>query len=1062
MSQAFDPIPSPPGIPFVGNIHDIENEVPLRSVHLLAQKYGPIFQLNILGTTMVWCNTHELLDEICDEKRFHKLVAGPLHQIRNGAGDGLFTAMHGEKSWALAHKLLMPAFGPVMIRNMFADMLDIGSQLILKWERHGPNYVINPTDDFTRLAFDTIALCIMNYRFNSFYMEELHPFIRAMSQFLTESGTRSRRPRVVRALMKGTNAQYEADIQTMMDTCNEIVHERKTHPIEKNDLLNIMLNGRDPKTGEGLTEENIKFQIITFLIAGHETTSGLLSFSMYYLLKNPHAYAKVKAEVDSVLGKVPITQEQVSQLPYIVAVMRETLRLTPSATGFTLTPFEDEVIGTKGGKRYQIKKGTAVIASLYDIHRDPAVWGEDVEEYKPERMLDGAFEKLPKNAWKPFGNGARACIGRPFAWNEAIIALACLFQKFDFRMQDPSYTLEIQQSVTIKPKNFRIYAIPRADTPTFHLTPSLINAAWHSGSAPAQVQAEAKSVASTSGEKRLYCYFGGNTGSCESFAQRIASEAPAKGFRAIIDSLDSVVGRIPTDGPVIIITASFEGLPADNAALFVEWLKGLKGKELEGVNYALFGCGNTEWVQTYQAIPKLCDSLLRERGAKALLERGEANAALNEFIDQFDAWEASLWKELTKVYSLTEQKKDVGITVETIAADRPTILRQTDAVLGQVIENRVLTKPGIGIKRHIEFALPAETTYQAGDYLVVIPTNPQDSVHRAIVRFGFLAEQRITLHAPGPTSLPVDVPISINEVLSGYVELAHPATKKNIQTLIDAAAEGLERTPLEELLENYQTAVTDKRLSVLDILERHPNLNVTFGKFLEMLPSMRVRQYSISSSPLWNPEHVTLTVSILEGPALSGQGTFVGVATHFLAQLKPGDKVQLVVRPSSAAFHLPTSPEVPIVMFCAGAGFAPMRGFIQERANQIASGRQVGKALLFVGCRKENEDFLYKEDDLAEWVKIGAVDVRPAFSREPEKSEGCQYVQHRVWHDRDDLREAFKAGCRFYTCGSITLSNAVKETCVKIIKEARSCTDDEADAFFQEKAKERFATDVFG
>lgn len=343
-----------------------------------------------------------------------------------------------------------------------------------------------------------------------------------------------------------------------------------------------------------------------------------------------------------------------------------------------------------------------------------------------------------------------------------------------------------------------------------------------------------------------------------------------------------------------------------------------------------------------------------------------------------------------------------------------------------------------------------------------IPTNPQESVRRAIARFGFLPEQRVTLHAPGPTSLPVDVPVSVNEVLSGYVELAHPATKKNIQTLIDSTPEGPDRTALEELLSNYQTAVTEKRLSILDILELHPNLKIPFGKFLEMLPSMRIRQYSISSSPLWNPEHVTLTVSILEGPALSGQGTFFGVATHFLAQLKPGDKVQLAVRPSQAIFHLPTSPEVPIVMFCAGAGFAPMRGFIQERANQIASGRQVGKALLFVGCRKENEDFLYREDDLAEWVKIGAVEVRPAFSREPEKSEGCQYVQHRAWHDRADLREAFKAGCKFYICGSTTLSNAVKETCVKIIKEVRNCSDEEADKFFQEKAKERFATDVFG
>jgi cytochrome P450/NADPH-cytochrome P450 reductase len=117
----------------------------------------------------------------------------------------------------------MPAFGPSATRGMYADMMDICSQLILKWARFGPNHAIDPADDFTRLAFDTIALCAMSYRLNSFYQKETPDFIRAMGDFLVESLMRSRRLRVVQSVMSKTNAQYQADIKLM----NELAEKSK-------------------------------------------------------------------------------------------------------------------------------------------------------------------------------------------------------------------------------------------------------------------------------------------------------------------------------------------------------------------------------------------------------------------------------------------------------------------------------------------------------------------------------------------------------------------------------------------------------------------------------------------------------------------------------------------------------------------------------------------------------------------------------------------------------------------------------------------------------------------
>ena len=252
---------------------------------------------------------------------------------------------------------------------------------------------------------------------------------------------------------------------------------------------------------------------------------------------------------------------------------------------------------------------------------------------------------------------------------------------------------------------------------------------------------------------------------------------------------------------------------------------------------------------------------------------------------------------------------------------------------------------------------------------------------------------QITLSSNVPCSLPVGQRVSFFGLLSGYVEISQPGTPRNLRDLLKSSKSEAATNALNNLLENYAKEVSERRASVLDILEANSDIQPTFAQFLEMLPPMRTRQYSISSSPLWNPQRVTLTVSIVKAPALSGkEEEFMGVASTYLGGLHPGDKVQMAVRPSNA-FHLPADPSIPVVMIAAGSGIAPMHGFIQERALQRESGRDVGKMLLFFGCRSPREDYLYSKTDIDEWTKSGLLEVRPAFSREATKSEGAKYVQ---------------------------------------------------------------------
>jgi cytochrome P450 / NADPH-cytochrome P450 reductase len=135
---------------------------------------------------------------------------------------------------------------------------------------------------------------------------------------------------------------------------------------------------------------------------GHETTSGLLSFLFYYLLKNPSAYRAAQKEVDEVIGRGPITYAHMSKLPYIEACLRETLRLQPTAPAIGIAPHPDtkEWPVLIGGGKYQVEKEQVFVVLLSKVHRDPAVYGDDAEEFKPERMLDENFAKLPPNSWK--------------------------------------------------------------------------------------------------------------------------------------------------------------------------------------------------------------------------------------------------------------------------------------------------------------------------------------------------------------------------------------------------------------------------------------------------------------------------------------------------------------------------------------------------------------------------------------------------------------------------------------------------------------------------------------
>ncbi|KAI5359387.1 putative Flavoprotein-like superfamily [Septoria linicola] len=1042
-------IPQPPQHLFglLGNIPDIDPGFVFKDIWRLQKMYGPIMKLNLNGDR-VFVGSQQLVNEISDPKRFEKIPGGALKEVRALAGDGLFTAYNEEPNWGKAHRMLIPTFGPIGIRKMWDGMQDIASQMILKWDRLGPNHEIDCSDDLTRLAFDTIGLCAFSYRFNQFYSESVHPFATQMSDVLLESGKKSARPQIVQALYQSAESQRQANVASMHELCDEIVADRKKHPQPDNrDLLNVMLNSTDRETGEGLSDENIRFQLVTFLVAGHETTSATLSFCYYNLLKHPEVLLKAQKIVDEVVGDDVVSPEHVPKLEYIDACIKETLRLSSPIPGTGLTSRTDQILGGK----YFLPAYTPVIINNTALHHDPLVWGNDAELYRPERWLDGGYSKLPPNSWKPFGTGVRACIGRAFAEQEMIMNVAMVLQRFQLELADPSYEMQLKSTLTIKPTEFRMKARRRTSKAAYVGIPGSVRKTDEA----TKPKLTAKSAVAEH-KKPLAIYFGGNSGTCEALAQGLETTAQDYGFDVSISALDSATEHVPKDKPVIFISSSYEGQPPDNAKKFVSWLEGLgqDTQSLSGAKYAVFGVGNSDWASTFHRIPTLVDDLLEKSGATRLLPAGFTNVK-TDLIGPWDEWSAKILEVLTAGDAETAKPKStLKVSVQRKSPDAQ---RDADLKFGTVLVNKELAGTEIGpAKRHLEIQLPAGTPYTAGDYLVVQPHNPPTSVHRVLSLFGLGEHDLFSVSGTSKKFLPKETtPVGI--FFSSAIELATPITKRQLESIAQHASPE-KKDAASKLVDRYPDLL-EKRWSILDILDETA-IDLPFEEYIDMLPALLPRQYSISSSALVNPEAVSLTIDVHESPALSGHGVFQGVTSTYLASRRPGDRISCFVRPTQIGFRLP-SVETPLIMVAAGTGIAPMRAFLQERS-AIAEAQGVDKlapAVLYFGCRHHDKDYIYR-DELAQWEKQGIVKVKAAFSKMDNGSR--RYVPDLIMEDKEEVSKMFREGGKIFLCGSAArLGQSSADVCKKIWCERTGKSEEEAEDWLQSVKTDRYVSDVY-
>ena len=1026
-TNKLNPIPHPPKKPVVGNMLSLDPNAPVQHLVRLTRELGPIFWLDMMGAPLVIVSGHDLVDELSDEKRFDKAVRGSLRRVRAVGGDGLFTADTSEPNWSKAHNILLQPFGNRAMQSYHPSMVDIADQLVKKWERLNGDEEIDVVHDMTALTLDTIGLCGFDYRFNSFYRRDYHPFVELLVRSL-ETIMMTRGIPLESLWLQKRRKDLALDVTFMNKMVDEIIAERRGNADAtegKKDMLGAMMTGVDRATGEQLDDVNIRYQINTFLIAGHETTSGLLSCTLYALLKHPEVLKKAYEEVDRVLGPdidARPTYQQVTQLTYITQILKEALRLWPPAPAYGIAPLQDETIGGK----YKLRKNTFITVLVMALHRDPSVWGPNPDRFDPENFSREAEAKRPVNAWKPFGNGQRACIGRGFAMHEAALAIGMILQRFKL-IDIHRYQMHLKETLTIKPDGFKIKVRPRTDKErgAFAGRAAVAVAASNAAAPPARTRPGHNTP--------LLVLYGSNLGSAEELATRVADLAEVNGFATRLAPLDDHVGTLPEQGGVLIFCASYNGAPPDNATQFVKWLgSDLPKNAFAKVRYAVFGCGNSDWAATYQSVPRMIDERLAAHGARSVYARGEGDAR-SDLDGQFESWFAKAAPVAVKEFgvdtSFSRSASDEPLyKIEPVAPSAVNIIVASGGVapmkvlLNSELQNKAGANPSDRSTRHIEVQLPSGISYRVGDHLSVVPRNDPALVDSVARRFGFLPADQIKLRvAEGRRAqLPIGDAVSVGRLLTEFVELQQIATRKQIQIMSEHTRCPVTKPKLlayvgddDASTERYRSDVLAKRKSVFDLLEEHAACELPFHAYLEMLSLLAPRYYSISSSPAGDAARCSITVGVVEAPASSGRGVYKGVCSNYLAGRRTGDTVHATVRETKAGFRLPDDASVPIIMIGPGTGLAPFRGFLQDRADRKARGASLGPAMLFFGCRHPEQDFLYA-DELKAFAADGVTELHTAFSRADSPKT---YVQHLVAAQKDRVWSLIEQGAIVYVCG---------------------------------------------
>ena len=540
-----------------------------------------------------------------------------------------------------------------------------------------------------------------------------------------------------------------------------------------------------------------------------------------------------------------------------------------------------------------------------------------------------------------------------------------------------------------------------------------------------------------------------------------------------------------TSGFGVFLMATYgEGDPTDNAVEFHRWLTEEAGGDFDQFQFCVFGLGNRQY-EHFNAMGRLVDGRLEELGAQRAYRLGEGDDD-GEMDDDWEEWKADVWDALQaasgahssgasadvdglpalpelqfKVQVLGRQAPQgaAGNTVpaaKEVSADTLKTIEKSsrpffECVRVPVTANRQLRQAPSKGNATVHVQLDIKDTplkYTTADNLGVLPVNSTSSVMDLAEWCGWDVAEWLDVAAVKPGVGPLfPSPCTVGHALAHYVDLHGPVSKSLVGVLAHFAEKPSERSRLASLLdraakEQYHAAISNKHLSVAEFLQEYPSVKPPLHVFLQLVPRLQPRLYTIASSSLVQPRAIDIAVSVIDRPKPNTTPVrqMEGVASTYIASCGsegeaalgamgltaqryvnvPLEGMHVIVRPST--FHLPSDASVPVILVGPGTGLAPMRAFLQERSHQRANGEAVGDTVLFFGCRKPEEDFIYS-DELQHWVEDGTLTaLHTAFSRAQSDKV---YVQHRIREQGAAVWQLLQQGAHVYVCGATNMGSDV-------------------------------------
>ena len=435
--------PGPRGHLLLGTYRQIQQD-PLKFMLETSQQYGDAvrfrFFINWYGYMFLNPdhNKHILQDNNRNYTKEHPVFLA----LRPLVGMGLLT--NDGDSWRRQRRLAQPAFHHKRIAGFGEIMTGAALETLERWqpwiEKGQP---VEIGREMARLALQVVSKSLFSLDASG-EADSVGGAFTFANKYIAESSARPFSAYLMGLPTPG-NRRLRSAIQTLDRVVYKIIDDRRQNKVETGDLLEMLMSARDEETGEGMDSRQLRDEVMTLLLAGHETTANALTWCFYLLSQHPQVEDRLRAELSQVLGGRPPAVEDLPRLEYTRRVIDETLRLYPPAYAIgRYAQAADQVGG------YDLPAGSILMLSPYLTHRHPDFW-DDPEKFDPDRFTPERFAGLPRYAYLPFGGGPRLCIGNQFALTEAQLVLATLAQRVRLALV-PGHPVEPEAMITLRPR----------------------------------------------------------------------------------------------------------------------------------------------------------------------------------------------------------------------------------------------------------------------------------------------------------------------------------------------------------------------------------------------------------------------------------------------------------------------------------------------------------------------------------------------------------------------------------------------------------------------------------